>query len=556
MAMKTVQALVAVIVGLVGVGIAAPAAALPEPAPPVGIARVAAVYPLTTPELRTAVIDPETLTAFTAPNGYLTRELNAVIDTPVAIGIDPMILASIRVLGDEAPPSATAWLERLASATNETFPLSYADSDLTLGLQAGLPQVLAPASFDFAVDPGRFDEETPATPPPTNAPNETLDPEEPPQLPTTESLLGWDYTLPAVAWPVAGTVVAADLPALTASGYSTTILSSSNVDRGSVVQASATIADAAAIVTDDTLSSVFVTAVNAASTETYDASLAQLLGSIEGAALGGGPEGATLVVAFDRESLGLAPRLGATVTAIDALPTTDMVALSAVAASAPVAATLVDSPQTPERIADAQELLAAETADAAFATVAEDPLQITAERRLRLLVTMSTAWNSYPGGWSSAVNTYLKESETLHDAVRVVQSSDINLLADRASLPVTVSNALDQPVTVYVTVTARSPILEIEEVAVPVTIEPDSQRRSQIPVQSLSNGSADIAVTIASGAAVPIGQPTSVHINVYAGWETPITITIGVFVFLIFAFGIARVIVRRRRSSPRQETAE
>ena len=34
----------------------------------------------------------------------------------VALGIDPMILASIRILGNVAPPSAIAWLERLETA--------------------------------------------------------------------------------------------------------------------------------------------------------------------------------------------------------------------------------------------------------------------------------------------------------------------------------------------------------------------------------------------------------------------------------------------------------
>ncbi|MCU1424326.1 MAG: hypothetical protein JWM51_617, partial [Microbacteriaceae bacterium] len=528
MAMKPVKALVAVIVGLLGVGIAAPASAAPDPAEPIGIARVAAIYPLTTPELRTALIDADTLAAYTAPSGHLTRELSAVIDAPLAIGIDPMILASIRVLGNAAPPSAISWLERLASASNETFSLSYADSDLTLGLQAGSPAALAPTTFDFAIDPSHFAEEAPPTAAATGDPSEQPDPEEPPQLPTNESLVAWDFTLPAVAWPVADSVVSSDIPALAASGYTTTILNSANVDRSSAAKARATVADATSIVTDDSLSSSLVAASNAASNEEWGASVAQLLAGVDATAAGGGTEGATMVVAFDRESLGFAPRLASTLGALDALPSTDMASLSSVAASAPSEATLIDSPQTPERIAAAQSLLASEASDASFSTVAENPTLITAERRLRLLATMSTAWNSYPGGWGAAVSAYLKESEDLHESVGIVQSSDINLLADRASLPVTVSNALDQPVTVFVTVTARSPILEIEEVSVPLTIEPDSQRRSQIPVQSLSNGSAQISVTIASVAAVPIGQPTSVQINVYAGWETPITVAIGV----------------------------
>jgi hypothetical protein len=161
-----------------------------------------------------------------------------VIDTPAAIGIDPLILASIRVLGTDAPQSALDWLDRLSGATNETFALSYADSDITLGLQAGSPTVLAPTSFDFAIDPAKFaaapteSESDAGTETESPSPTSTETPgDSPPVLPTTESLLAWDYTVSTIAWPVAGTVVGTDLATIAASGYTTTILGSGNVDR-------------------------------------------------------------------------------------------------------------------------------------------------------------------------------------------------------------------------------------------------------------------------------------------------------------------------------------
>jgi len=231
-----------------------------------------------------------------------------------------------------------------------------------------------------------------------------------------------------------------------------------------------------------------------------------------------------------------------------------MASFAAVLAVPPGSATVVDMPQTPARVATAQRLLATEASDTAFSTVAENPVLITGERRARLLNTFSTAWNVYPGGWGSAATLYDDESEKLHDSVRIVQSSDITLVADRASLPVTVSNSLGQPVTVLVTVTAPTPLLEIEQTAVPVTLEPDSQKRGQIPVQSLSNGTAQISISITSTPGVVIGTPTSVRINVYAGWETPFTVFLSVVVVVIFALGIVRVVLRRRRA--RREAAE
>src|SRR5690606_13036260 len=84
----------------------------------------------------------------------LTRTLDAVEGRTVAIGIDPMIIASIRILGNTAPDSAISWLERLKNVNNETFALSYADSDLAALSQAGSTTVLAPTSFE--VDPSRY----------------------------------------------------------------------------------------------------------------------------------------------------------------------------------------------------------------------------------------------------------------------------------------------------------------------------------------------------------------------------------------------------------------
>jgi hypothetical protein len=69
-----------------------------------------------------------------------------------------------------------------------------------------------------------------------------------------------------------------------------------------------------------------------------------------------------------------------------------------------------------------------------------------------------------------------------------------------------------------------------------------------VPVQSISNGVVDVTVTLASGTGVEIGNPRTLELNVQAGWETPITIGIAVIVVVIFGVGVARTIVRRRKS--------
>ena len=542
-------ALVGGLVALLSLAMVTPGAANAAPGDPAGLARVATIFPLTTPETRTALIGAEALAGYTSPTGALTRDLDAVIDTPVAIGIDPMILASIRILGTAAPASALEWLDRLANATNETFSLTYADSDVTVGLQAGASSVIAPGSFDFAIDPTRFAAPPAETPTATPAPEPTEETEgAAPALPTTDSLLGWDFTVPSIVWPVADTVIGTDLTTMATSGFTTVVVNSGNLERADPSKAMTSLGNLSGVTTDDGLSQLFGDAIDATSMAEWDAASGRLNAAIDSSAASGGAEGATIVLAVDRTSLGSASRLRSTLAGIDLLPSSDVAPFTTVLGTAGAEATLTDRPQTPERVSAAQTLLTTEASDASFASVAENPELITGERRLRMLATMSTAWYSYPGGWTSALKLFDSESVALHESVRVVKSSDITIIADRASLYVTVTNELNQPVTVNIHVTAPTPLLEIEESSVPVTIEPLSQKRGAIPVQSLSNGTAVISISISSASDVTIGSPITVGVNVYAGWETPFTVALGALVVGIFGFGIARLIVRRRRA--------
>jgi hypothetical protein len=110
-----------------------------------------------------------------------------------------------------------------------------------------------------------------------------------------------------------------------------------------------------------------------------------------------------------------------------------------------------------------------------------------------------------------------------------------------------VSNQLTHAVTVYVTVHPQTALLAVGEERVPLALEPGAQGKAQIPVQAISNGVVDVVVTLESAAGVPIGGATAAEINVQAGWETPVVVVIAAIVVVVFAVGIVRNIVRRRR---------
>ncbi|MCU1440254.1 MAG: hypothetical protein JWP85_1251 [Rhodoglobus sp.] len=543
MSLKALRAALALGLGLAAVtaGVTPSAAVTGD-----GPVRLAIAVPIVVREGTTGLITSDALEAYTRPLGDLTRQLDAVIDRPVAIGIDPMIIVSIRILGTSAPESALAWLQRLESASNPVFALAYADSDITLATQVG-SRVLGPESFDFAIDPALF------APPvdPTATPAPTPNPAEPvlPPLPTTEDLLEWPYSVTGIAWPRDDTVVASDLRTIAASDFTTTIMSSSNLALSPGAGATAQVDGERILVSDASVSAALRNATHAVTVEEQQSTITALAQSVAAAGAAQQGDRATVFATLDRTIPASGSQLAEALSALQSNPAVTLIPISEALVTPPAAATVEDMPQSADSILQVTRLLDAEAAERRFATVAHDPIAITADRRLHLLGLLSAAWVSSPDAWSTASLDFLTVSTELRSAITVVESSSFNLLADRGFLPIAVSNELTQAVTVYVTVRPETALLAIGQERVQLVIEPGAQAKAQIPVQAISNGVVEVQVTIASVAGVPIGAPTVAEINVQAGWETPIVVVIAVIVVAVFGVGIVRNILRRRKTA-------
>lgn len=542
-------AAVSIAIGLVVASAVVPSAQAADPGP----VEVAIIAPIVAPPGTTGLIPADLLEQYTSPTGLLSRQLDAVAGRPVTIAIDPMILASIRVLGTGAPATALAWLDSLESATNESFLLPYADSDVTLATQAGSMSVLSPEGFSFAIDPTLFGPavET-STPTPTEAPDEDAAP----ALPTTEDLLAWDSDFPTTIWPREGTVSSSDLGAFAASGFDTVILSSGNVSRDATTGPSVDLDGTPAIITDDAVSAALRAAATSLTQEGLQAALPGLQSAI--AEAGAVQDGQAAVVAsLDRAVAVTGSSVSLTIASLSADASITLVPLSdALDGSTAGPATLVDGAQDADRVAVVGRLLEAQSAEARFATILADPSTLTAPRRLEVLGLLSIGWKDNTAGWAAATDDFLDASADLLDAVQVVTTSTFTLLADNATLPIPIRNDLAQAVTVYVTVRPETAQLAVTDSLVEVTIEPNSQAKAQIPVQAITNGSVQVLITLTSAAGIGIGQPAVTEINVQAGWETPIVLVLAGIVVLVFAVGIVRNIFRRRRSTDDEPTGD
>ncbi|MDN4647803.1 DUF6049 family protein [Curtobacterium sp. PsM8] len=574
----------------------------PDPAP----VDVAVAMPVTVPATDDGLLSANALAADTAVDGTLTQQLDAAEGHSVALAVDPRIIASIRILGDDAPTSATAWLERLEGLRNEKFPLSYADADVTGLRQAGLSGIAAPISFDqaiaAAVDADRFPGATPSpttTPAPTDqatdpaqeptdgagsttqTPGDTAteptdtattdaadgtgngngtgntDETDPATIPTSASLVSFPWTVDTVAWPVEGTVSSDDLPALRTAGYTSTILSSGNTSAGqdTTVAAAEQVSSTKALVADQGMSDLLRQAADAKSARATDRAMATLRATLATVAVQGSATGPVLLT-LDRSWPTDSARLE---QALDALEDTAWIAptdFSTVVDAKPGSLTLQSKDDGSDRLTVLRRLVRSEQALVGFASAVADPVQVTAPARLRTLAAASNAWRADTDGLTTVVDGITADDQKTIASVGIVNSSDITLLGDRSSLPISVRNRSDWPVTVFLTVTPSNSFLRIERNAVEVTIQPRSSTRTTFPVQSVANGKVALSMALTSASGARIATPATVEINVQAQWETVITALAAIAVVVVFGLGILRNVrrrLRRRNGEPEPE---
>ncbi|GAA1058928.1 DUF6049 family protein [Agromyces bracchium] len=496
---------------------------------------LALVYPLTVPVNEGGMLPAERLESWTGPTGLLTRQLEAVSGTGVAIGIDPRIPVSIRALGSSAPESAVAWLEALAEMPNEVFPLAYADADIAAQSQAGLDAPLEPLGFADVVDAADFaDAQGPAGA--TNAPGEA---------PTDAELLDWDFTRTDLAWPADDTVASGDLDRFAAGGLTTAILAPGNVEMtDGASNAAATIDGRGAVVADARLQAPLRLAAAAQTDAEWRSATSRLLAEL---ALGPGDASATLLGSFARSAGADAERVGETLAALDGSQWSRTATLTEAVGAPPVSRTLVSLPEDAQRLENVDRLLGAESAVDEFSDVLDDPTLLTAPTRRDLLELLAVGWLDLPTEWTEAVGRWLVDQRAITDSVSVVPTSSVLVVASETGIPITIENDLPFAVNVVVTVDPSNGRLLVED-TVEATVEGESRRTVQVPVAAgVGSGEVDLEVSLTSPGGTPLGSVVRIPANVHADWEGVGATILAVLAVVVFGAGILRTILRRRR---------
>jgi hypothetical protein len=514
---------------------------------------VSVIAPVTLPPTASGLVSADELETLTGPFGALTRQLDAVAGTPAAIALDPMILASIRVLGSTAPDSARQWLTRLGALSNEVFLLAYADADLVAAVRTHTLADLQPSGFGFALDAANFSPaEAPAeTPTPTPSPTPTtpVDPDAAPPFPSTDDLLAWNSTLPRIAWPSTD-VGAADLAGIAEAGYDDVILSSTTTGDPSAPLVS--FDGIQGIVVDEAISQSLQEAAGAASltvrTTALDALTAQL------AAETAARPGRGLVLTLDRTWPYARPGLPDTLARLASTASAAFVPLSEILATKPLAGHLDQGTAAEDRGAVFAALAEDAAAETAFSSVLDDPAPLLDPRRLERIALYALAWHDDETDWTEAVSAFRQRSSEIITSVKLEQGSDVALLAAHANVKIAVSNALPYAVNVRVTVDPQGPILRVLESRL-ITVEPESTATASIPVEAVANGQVTVLTSIASPTGVPLDSGHA-SVAVHAEWEGIGTLVVVVVLVLIFVAGLLRLIVMRRRARRARDEGE
>jgi hypothetical protein len=533
--------------------------------------KLAVAVPITVPASTSGLISSDALASYTSENGILTQELDAVKGKDVAIGIDPMILACIRILGNVAPPTAIVWLKNLESVPNETFALAYADSDVSVVRQAGKEKMPQPIDFADAIaaqEKAEPDSYVAATPSDEPTPGDTAGSTEPPSptdtpttipptstVPTTASLLAFPYTHRSTAWPLEDTVATADLGAFAASGITTTILGSGNVvvPSSTTENAASKIGSQKVLVSDDTLSSLVRSAVDSGTGAEWKSDVAHLSAELATLTHERPSDSRTLLTTLGRNWATTGSRLDETLGALEKMTWVTPATMTSALASDSTTVTLSAKKASDARVDAVRPLVGADDALQQFSTALKEPQLVTSKERLRMLALTSTAWSDNTTGLKSEISKVTTSVDKATKLISVVDGSPVNILGDRSSLPIVIQNDTASAAVVYLQVVPSNYFLSVEENHVAVTVQANSQQRVTVPVQSVANGKVELTLSLSSKQGVAISSPTEVAITVRAGWETVITLVFAVAVVLLFGGGIYRSVRRRRRSKDQGE---
>lgn len=148
----------------------------------------------------------------------------------------------------------------------------------------------------------------------------------------------------------------------------------------------------------------------------------------------------------------------------------------------------------------------------------------------------------------AALHQAIDQAEHTLNAVRIADSSDLNLLTESGDIPVHVVNGLEHPITVTVDLSSFSPNLQILDTPT-VTVPAASDQVVLVPVEAVSNANVFVSAVLRTTEAEPVSEVQLFSIRVRADWGNAATAVFTVVLVLLLIAGLIRTIRRGRKDT-------
>lgn len=142
--------------------------------------------------------------------------------------------------------------------------------------------------------------------------------------------------------------------------------------------------------------------------------------------------------------------------------------------------------------------------------------------------------------------------DQLGSAIRVESGSDVLLISGTGSMPVTITNDLTVPATVYVELVPDQTRVQVRETPQRV-LPPGESTTVRIPITAVANGNVTIDVRVLPSPGGPdLAAPASFSVRVRADWENIGTGVVAGLLAIAFVIGLIRTIRRGGRRAAAQ----
>lgn len=141
-----------------------------------------------------------------------------------------------------------------------------------------------------------------------------------------------------------------------------------------------------------------------------------------------------------------------------------------------------------------------------------------------------------------------KQVESTLNSVTLVQSSNVNLIANSGDVPITIHNDLPVASTVTVVMRSNSPNLQVRDLPT-ITVPAGSEATALVPVEAVSTADVSVSVWLENADGEPIAAAQEFTMRVRADWGNAATAIFTALLVLVMIAGIIRTVRRGRKDT-------